>query len=89
MANVGVDVSSQRSKSVAQYRDLDPDVVITVCDNAARTCPVWLGGGVVTHIGFPDPAAAEGTREERLAVFERARDGIRERVIAYLEDMAD
>jgi hypothetical protein len=47
--------------------------------------PAWLGGGVVKYIGFPDPADAQGSDEERLVVFRRVRDGLREKVLAYLQ----
>ena len=60
-------------------------MVVTVCDGAAEDCPLWLGGGRVLHIGFPDPAQATGNQVERLAVFRQVRDAIREQVLAYLE----
>jgi arsenate reductase len=81
MAELGIDISGGRSKSVDEFRDETFDRVITVCDNAARNCPAWLGRGAVRHVGFVDPAAAEGTEEERLAVFRQVRDAIRERVL--------
>jgi len=84
MAEVGIDISRQQPKSVDLFRDMPLDAVITVCDAAAQTCPLWLGQGRVTHIGFPDPAAAEGTEEERLAIFRQVRDDIRERILDYL-----
>ena len=83
-AELGIDLSSYRSKSTDEFRDLVFDCVITVCDHAAKNCPAWLGQGIVTHIGFPDPAKADGTDEERMAVFRQVRDGLREKVIAYL-----
>ena len=84
MAELGIDISAHRNKSVDEYRDVAFDRVITVCDHAARTCPAWLGTGVVAHLGFPDPAAAEGSEEGQLAVFRQVRDGLREKVSAYL-----
>ena len=66
------------------FRTVAFDRVITVCDHAAQNCPAWLGKGIVKHIGFPDPAKADGTEEERTAVFRQVRDGLREQVIAYL-----
>ncbi len=84
MAEVGIDISHQQPKSLDLFREVPLDAVITVCDAAAQTCPLWLGQGRVTHIGFPDPAAAEGTEEERLAVFRQVRDDIRERILHYL-----
>lgn len=85
MREVGIDISHQRSKSVDEFRDMDFDLVITVCDDADRNCPVWLGRGRKVHIGFPDPAAVTGSEEERLAAFRAVRDGIIERVVPYVE----
>ena len=76
---LGIDISPHRSKSTDEYRDIAFDCVITVCDHAAQNCPAWLGEGQATvpvaHIGFPDPAAAEDSEEERLAVFREVRGG--------------
>jgi arsenate reductase len=88
MAELGIDISTQRSKSADEFREVEFDVVITVCDNAAKNCPFWLGSGRVTHKGFPDPAAAIGSEEERLAVFRQVRDGLRQEIFAYLEQVA-
>ncbi len=84
MAEWGIDISTRRSKSVDEFRDADFDLVIAVCDDAARTCPLWLGGGQVVRIGFPDPAQATGSQDERLVVFQQVRDDIRKRVLRYL-----
>jgi arsenate reductase len=89
MAELGIDISGQRSKPADEFRDFELDLVITVCDGAARNCPVWLGQGRVVHIGFPDPAAAGGSEDERFAVFTQVRDGIRTRVLDYLDHRAD
>ncbi len=86
MAEIGVDIAGQVSKHVDVYRGEDFDLVITVCDDAAKNCPVWLGKGRRLHIGFPDPAASTGTPEERLEVFREVRDGIRERIFPVLEN---
>jgi arsenate reductase (thioredoxin) len=85
MAELGIDISDHRSKSTDEFRGQDFDVVITVCDNAARNCPTWLGKGKQIHIGFPDPAAAEGSDAEKLARFRETRDGIRQDVLDFLE----
>jgi len=84
MAELGIDISDHRSKSTDEFRDADLDLVITVCDHAAENCPAWLGEGHVEHMGYPDPAAAEGSQEARLAVFREVRDGIKERILDYL-----
>jgi len=87
LADLGIDASGQRSKSTDEFRGVTFDVVITVCDHAAQNCPVWLGKGRRKHLGFPDPAAATGNEDEQLAVFRRVRDGLRQQVFAYLEQL--
>lgn len=89
MAEIGIDVSEGESKAVNTFRDMSFDVVVTVCDDAAENCPLWLGSGRVVHIGFPDPAAATGSKGEKLVTFRQVRDNIRERVIGYLAEMGD
>jgi arsenate reductase len=84
MAELGIDISKHRSKSVTDFYDADLDLVVTVCDSAAENCPVWLGPNRRVHIGFADPAAATGTEQERLAIFRRVRDGIAAQVLSHL-----
>lgn len=84
MAELGIDISGQQSKAVDPFRDVDLDLVVTVCDDAAENCPVWLGQGRRVHRGYRDPATATGGHEERLAVFRQVRDEIRRGVIALL-----
>ena len=81
MAELGIDIASNQSKSVEEFRNIDFDRVITVCDHAAKNCPAWIGPGLVTHIGFPDPADAVGTEEERFNVFREVRDGLRRQIL--------
>jgi arsenate reductase len=88
MAELGLDLSSHRSKTAEEFRNIPLDVVITVCDDAAENCPVWLGPGQVVHIGFPDPAKADGSEEERLAVFRQVRNDIRHEILGYLAGVA-
>jgi arsenate reductase len=88
MAELDIDISEQRSKSVDEFRDAPFDVIITVCDDAARNCPVWLGEGKRVHIGFRDPAAAVGSEAEKLAAFRQVRDGLRHQVLSYLEQVS-
>jgi len=64
------------SKNADVFRDKDIDLVVTVCDDAAGDCPLWLGKGRRVHVGFPDPAKASGTDEEILAAFRSVRDEI-------------
>ncbi|GIK41645.1 MAG: protein-tyrosine-phosphatase [Chloroflexota bacterium] len=84
MAEFDIDISRNRSKSVDEFRYVSPDLVITVCDDAAEDCPVWLGQGQRVHLSFPDPAKVSGSEAERLAVFRQVRDDIRRRVLDYL-----
>ena len=76
-----------RSKHTDEFRGVDFDVVITVCDDAAENCPVWLGKGKRVHIGFDDPAKAEGTDEQVMDVFRRVRDEIADRIPPFLKAM--
>ena len=78
MAERGIDISSGRSKNADEFRSLPLDLVVTVCDDAAENCPLWLGQGRVVHHAFQDPAKAEGSEEERMEVFRRVRDEIEE-----------
>lgn len=72
------------SKSVEQLRGRTFDVVITVCDDAAENCPVWLGSGKKVHIGYPDPAKTVGSDAEIKAAFRKVRDDMREKIVEYL-----
>jgi len=75
MAELGIDISDRRSKSAAEFRSVEFDVVITVCDDAAENCPVWLGYGRKMHLGFEDPAKATLRAEPPLALPARASEG--------------
>ena len=81
MIEVGIDISSGEPESVVGYLDGPWDLVITVCDSAKETCPVFPRPVEQIHISFPDPAEAEGTEAERMEVFRRVRDDIRERLL--------
>jgi arsenate reductase len=83
LSEIGIDHQGE-SKHTDAFRDVKLDLVITVCGDAEENCPVWLGQGQKVHIGFPDPAKAEGTEEEILAVFREVRDGIADEVLGYL-----
>ncbi len=73
-----------RSKPADEYRQIPFDLVVTVCDDAAENCPVWLGKGRRVHLGFPDPAKATGAEEEVLAVFRTVRDDIARQMMELL-----
>jgi arsenate reductase len=84
MKEVGMDISAAAPKNVDRFLGEPFDYVITVCDNAKQTCPVFLGNvGHRLHIGFEDPAEASGTPEEIMNAFRRVRDDIRERMFAF------
>jgi len=74
-----------RSKQADEYRTVMFDLVVTVCDDAAENCPLWLGKGRREHLGFPDPAKATGSEEEVMAVFRAVRDDIARQVPALLQ----
>jgi arsenate reductase len=80
MAELGVDISSQHSKTLDRYLREAFDVVVTVCDQANETCPVFLGASQRLHWSFPDPSKAEGTQEQQLVVYREVRDVIRKRI---------
>ena len=80
MKEVGIDISHQRSKSVEEFTGQSFDVVITVCDSAKETCPVFPGKNKILHWSFKDPASVSGGEEEVLAVFRRVRDQIHGKV---------
>lgn len=77
-----------RSKSVDEFSRETFDLVLTVCDNARETCPIWLKDGETAHIAFADPAAFQGTDEEKLAVFRNTLAQIREKLPQVLEKYA-
>jgi arsenate reductase (thioredoxin) len=78
MKELGIDISSHHSKNVQVFEDQPFDYVLTVCDNAKESCPVFSGHSNRIHKGFEDPAAIQGGEEERIALFRRVRDEIRE-----------
>ena len=84
MKEVGIDISEHRSKSVDEFVGVPLDLVITVCDNANESCPVFPGKTQRLHWPFEDPASVEGSEDERKAAFRRVRDQIHRRVRAFL-----
>ncbi|MCS7023607.1 MAG: arsenate reductase ArsC [Bryobacteraceae bacterium] len=90
MKEIGIDISSGQPKSVEGYLGQSFDFVITVCDDADKNCPRFSGKvGRRLHLGFPDPAKATGTDEQKLAVFRTVRDDIRTRFTAlYRSELA-
>jgi arsenate reductase len=86
MAELGIDISQQTPKHLRVFWGQPFDMVITVCDNAQKSCPAWLGEGRTEHIGFPDPALATGSTEEQLQLFRQVRDAIRVRLLGRLRE---
>ena len=78
MKEIGIDIADHRSKTVDEFKDETFDWVLTVCDNAKESCPIYPGHGNRLHHSFEDPAAVQGSEEERLRAFRRVRDEIRE-----------
>ena len=86
MAEEGIDISGQRAKSIDDFVQQPFDYVITVCDDANESCPVFPNARNRLHWSFPDPSRAEGTPEERLAVFRAVRDAVRARIEEFVAD---
>ena len=80
MAEAGVDISGQHSKTIEEVMDIPFDYVVTVCDHARESCPLFPGPAKTAHLSFQDPAQAPGSEEEIMQVFRRVRDEIREYV---------
>ena len=84
MKEVGIDITSHRSKHVDEFAGRDFDYVLTVCDNAKESCPLFFGKATRLHHSFNDPAAIDGAEERRLSEFRRVRDELR----LYLKSFA-
>lgn len=84
MREIGIDISGHRSKSVDEFIGERLDYVITVCDNAKESCPVFPGATIRLHWPFEDPAAVSGSEEERKAAFRKVRDQIHSRIMVFL-----
>ncbi len=80
MREIGIDISRNRSKSIDEFQGQEFRFVITVCDNARESCPVFPGKAEQIHWSFEDPAAVQGSEEERQAAFRRVRDQIADRI---------
>ena len=83
MAELGIDISHQASKTLDRYLDQPFDIVITVCDQANEACPVFFGARQRLHWSFPDPSA-EGTQDQQVQRYRQVRDGIRDRIESEL-----
>ncbi len=84
MSEINIDISNHRSKSVDEFAGQTFDYVLTVCDNAKESCPVFPGKTKCIHWSFDDPAAVEGTTQEKLAAFKKIRDQIAEKLRDFI-----
>lgn len=84
MAEMDIDISKQRSKGLQEFEGQEFDYVVMVCSNAAETCPFFPGGKEQIHHAFDDPAAVEGSEEERLLAFRKSRNEINRWIIDNL-----
>ncbi len=89
MEDLGIGLANQRPKGVEEFRKQSFDLVITVCDDAREACPVPPPARDHRHWSLPDPAAAQGSEEERLAAFRRVRDELRARIEKLLAERHD
>lgn len=89
LAEIGIDISHHRSKSVDEFAGRDMDYVLTVCDNARQNCPYFPAKTKLIHHAFEDPAFVPGDDEARLAAFRRVRDQIREYAATDLAAILD
>jgi arsenate reductase len=83
MKEIGTDVSPQTSKHLNIYLNEKFDYVVTLCDHANETCPLFSGAGKKIHQGFSDPAAIDGTEEEKLEMFRKIRDRLRTFILSF------
>jgi len=86
MQERGIDIAQGRSKSLDEYACQEFDVVVTVCDNARESCPVFPGARQTLHWPFDDPADATGTEEVKLQEFRRVRDEIEQQIQSWLDE---
>jgi arsenate reductase (thioredoxin) len=84
MHEIGIDISGQRSKSVDEFKGQELDTIITVCDHAKESCPVFPSGTQRLHWPFEDPASVQGTEEDRKDAFRKIRDRIHGRIVVFL-----
>ena len=86
MAERGIDISQHRSKHLNEFLAQPFDVVLTVCDAAAEVCPVFPGRAERIHWSFPDPAAVQGTEEERMNAFRQVRDALETQLTSWWQE---
>jgi len=84
MREIGIDISGHRSKSVDEFKGQDLDTIVTVCDHAKESCPVFPGRTQRLHWPFEDPASVSGGEEDRKDAFRKIRDQIHGRIMVFL-----
>lgn len=87
MHEIGIDISGHRSKSIDEFAGREFDCVITVCDNANQSCPVFPARTLRLHWPLEDPAAVEGSEDQGKAAFRKVRDQIHSRIMAFLAEV--
>lgn len=88
MRELGIDISQHRSKSMGEFVNQPFDYVVTVCDRAKDSCPLWPHAATLIHWSFEDPATTPGTGEERRRSFQKVRDQIRAHIEEFIEGKA-
>lgn len=86
LAELGIDISSHRSKTLEEFNGEQFDYVITLCGDANEKCPLFFGGVERLHMGFPDPSRAIGTSDEVLTKFRQVRDAIRQQLVEFFRN---
>jgi len=89
MEEIGIDISGQHSKHLDEFLHSSFEDVITVCDNAAESCPVFPGSSRRTHWSLPDPAAAGGDEADRLDAFRRVREDLDRHLRQWLQNQTN
>ncbi len=84
MKEIGIDISNHRSKHIREFYGIEFDLVVTVCDNAQKICPVFPGAKKMIHKSFPDPSGVSGTEEYKKEIFRKVRDQIISWIKEYL-----
>ena len=88
MEEAGIDIGAQESKTLDRFREERFDAVVTLCDHAKETCPVFPGARRTLHWSLPDPSAAMGSEEEQFATYCNVRDGLRDRIEALIRELS-
>jgi len=86
MAQIGIDISGHRSKTIDEFAGEPFDYVITLCGDAKEKCPLFFGGVKRVHIGFDDPSRLPGSEEQVLPEYRRVRDEIRQRLTQFFSE---